>query len=161
MTRYPFLFTLSLYSLQVQFFRNVHKYFNYNPFLYWPHEFQQRPRNCMHKYWCLIRYPFWFTSSLHSLKIIFYSAIYMDIITQYLFVMLKDKDQELQNMFIWYFPNWKKNHCIQSTLKKSSFEISWVFLVLNFNILRFLPKYLCFFDFHLESNFVIVSIGVW
>ena len=55
----------------------------------------------------------------------------------------------------------KKNHRIQSTLKKSSFEISCFFLVLNFNILRFLPKYFVFFYFHLESNFVIVSIGVW
>ena len=54
----------------------------------------------------------------------------------------------------------------KKTFNSKHFEIIkfwyiWAnFLVLKPNIFRFSTKYFCFLDFHLESNFVILSIGV-
>ena len=42
--------------------------------------FPSRKQFCDFKYWCLLRYPFWFTSSLHSLQ-----AKYLQQFTRILF----------------------------------------------------------------------------
>ena len=54
------------------FFSNLHGYFNCNHSLYFPHELQQRPRNFMHEYWCLKRYPYQLFLSLHPFRLIFF-----------------------------------------------------------------------------------------
>ena len=78
---------------------------------------------CLGEYWCLTRYPYQFTSSLH---IIFFSEIYLKILTSFTFWSAHTNlstRKHLQNTINLNFQKFQYLIFIQIILKYSIYEI--------------------------------------
>ena len=95
------------------------------------HKFKERPRNCMHEYWCLTRYPFRFTLSSNSLQVIFFHHLYEDFNYNNFFELPTQISARANTSKIWLFGIFQRK-----------FKY-WIFIhnILNIQFLSYLTKW--------------------